>query len=161
MRTRAFLLVAVVGVALVVAACGRASQAEINQALGITPTATASAEQIAAATAAASAAAATRTAVVANAGSPGAGPAVAAVGDVTRGSTQFLVQCSGCHGPGGAGGNLREPGGPGAAVTADNLLVLIREGANHPPGPYTTAQLSDASVRDIATYIQAQAGTAP
>jgi len=156
MRTRAFLLVVVVGVALVAAACGRAGPDEINQALSITPTATASAEQIAAATSAA----ATRSAEAAAAAVPGASPgaAVAAVGDVRRGSSQFRQVCSGCHRPGGPGGDILAPGGPGANVTADGLLVLIREGTDHPPGPYATTRVSDAAVNDLLAFILSEAG---
>jgi mono/diheme cytochrome c family protein len=94
---RASLLVTIIAVALVAAACGRASEEQINQALGITPTPTASAEQIATATAAASATADARALA---ASSPGA----AALGDVTQGQRIFTTWCLGCHGPGGQGG---------------------------------------------------------
>ena len=158
MRTRAYLLVVVVAMALVAVACGRASQDDINQALGITPTATASAEQIAAATSAAE----TRSAAAAGA-SPGASPgaAAAAAGDVTRGGLQFLLNCSQCHGPTGAGGNLLAPGGMGAGVTVDTLLQVVREGQNHPspPGPQPAAQITDVELNDLVAYIQSEAGT--
>ena len=158
MRTRALLLVAIVGVALLAAACGRATDAEINQLLGITPSATASAEQLAAAT---STAAARAAAAASGQSTPGAVAAVA--GDVNRGSIQFTVNCAGCHGPGGVGGNLLEPGGIGANVTADGLQTLIREGtmadgAAHPPGPYGTTRISDATVGDLAAFILDRAG---
>src|SRR5829696_2800462 len=51
MRTRLTFLVATLGIAVIAVACGRASQADIDSALGITPTATLSADQIATGTA--------------------------------------------------------------------------------------------------------------
>ena len=158
MRTRAFLLVAIVSVALLAAACGRATEAEINQALGITPTATVSAEQLAAATSTAAA-----RALSAAAGQSTPGAVAVAAGDVNRGNIQFTVNCAGCHGPAGAGGNLLEAGGIGANVTADTLQTLIREGTmadgtNHPPGPYGTTRISDATVGDLVAFILDRAG---
>jgi len=146
----------VVGVALVAAACGRASPEEIDQALGITPTATASAEEITAAT---SAAAAQAAAAAAAASSPGASPgaAVAAEGDVRRGSSVFQRTCSACHRPGGQGGDILASGGSGADVTADNLLPVIRQGTNHPRGPYAATQISDVAVNDLAAFIRSEA----
>jgi mono/diheme cytochrome c family protein len=142
----------VVSIALVGAACGRATEDQINQALGITPTATLSTEQIASATEAASATAAAR---LLAASSPGA----ASLGDVTQGRRQFTTWCSGCHGPGGAGPDILSPGSPGSSVTADSLLPLIREGAGHadPPGPYLPTEISDGQVADIAAYLNSEA----
>ena len=152
---RLALLVAVITVALGAAACGRATEDQINQALGITPTATQSAEQVASATEAARATAAAR---LLAASSPGA----AAQGDVSQGSRQFQTWCSGCHGPGGVGPDIRSPGSPGATVTAETLLPLVREGVGHPeppnpPGVYSTTEISDKQVADIAAYLNAQA----
>ena len=152
---RLALLVAVITVALGAAACGRATEDQINQALGITPTATQSAEQVASATEAASATAAAR---LLAASSPGA----AAQGDVRQGSRQFQTWCSGCHGPGGVGPDIRSPGSPGATVTAESLLALVREGVGHPeppdpPGVYRTTEISDKQVADIAAYLNEQA----
>lgn len=159
MGRRGILLVTLIGVALAVSSCGRASQSEIEQALGITPTATASAAQIATGTAAA---AATTTAQTAVAAAPiGTNPAAqAAQGDVGRGSLQFITQCSGCHRAGGAGPDLLSAGGAGAGVTTETLLPLIRDGTGHavPPGPYPATLLSDGAIADIAVYIAAQAG---
>ena len=76
---RFVLLVSLITIALGAAACGRATEDQINQALGITPTATQSAEQVAAATEAASATAASARQLAAS--SPGA----AVLGDVTSG----------------------------------------------------------------------------
>ena len=126
MHRRLALLVAVITVALGAAACGRATEDQINQALGITPTATQSAEQVASATEAASATAAAR---LLAASSPGA----AAQGDVSQGSRQFQTWCSGCHGPGGVGPDIRSPESPGATVTAESLLATRARGC-WPPG---------------------------
>jgi mono/diheme cytochrome c family protein len=149
---RFVLLVALITVALGAAACGRATEDQINQALGITPTATQSAEELAAATEAASATAAAR---LLAASSPGA----AAQGDVSQGSRQFQTWCSGCHGPGGMGPDIRSPGSPGASFTAETLLPLVREGVGHadPPGVYRTTEISDKQVADIAAYLNDQA----
>jgi mono/diheme cytochrome c family protein len=157
MARRAALLISLIAVAVGVAACGRASQAEIDQALGITPTPTPSQEQIAASTAAAASAVAAQTAAAANP-APGGGQA-AAVGDVTRGSRQFTTQCAGCHRPGGPGGDILAPGGPGVDVTYETLLPLIREGNGHPvpPGPYPATLLSDSAVQDLAAFIRSRA----
>lgn len=151
---RFVLLVSLISVALAAAACGRATEDQINQALGITPTATQSAEQVAAATEAASATAAARQLA---ATSPEAG----ALGDVTQGSRQFQTWCSGCHGPGGQGPDIRSPGSPGETVTAESLLALVREGVGHPeppnpPGVYRTTEISDKQVADLAAYLRDQ-----
>lgn len=149
---RFVLLVALITVALGAAACGRATEDQINQALGITPTATQSAEQITAATEAASATAAAQ---LLAASSPGA----VAQGDVSQGSRQFQTWCSGCHGPGGVGPDIRSPGSPGATITVETLLPLVREGEGHadPPGPYSTTEISDSQIADIAAYLNDQA----
>src|SRR5215211_5587564 len=99
---RLVLLVALITVALGAAACGRATEDEINQALGITPTATQSAEQAVAATEAANSTAEARQLA---ASSPGAG----ILGDVTSGRRIFQTQCSGCHRPGGPGADILSP----------------------------------------------------
>src|SRR4051812_10238400 len=70
MRRRLFFLVSTLCVAFVAVACGRASQKDIDAALGITPTVTLSAGQMSTGTAGAQAA---QTAQVAEAGGPGAG----------------------------------------------------------------------------------------
>lgn len=156
MHRRAALLVTFVGIAIGVAACGRASQIEIDQALGITPTPTLSAEQLAASTVAAASAVAAQT-VAAQAAE--AGGQAAALGDVTRGSRQFTTQCAGCHRPNGPGGDILAPGSGGADVNAETLLPLVRNGTGHPvpPGPFPATLLSDAAVRDIAAFIRSRA----
>ena len=153
-RRRFTLLLMVVGVALAGVACGRATEDQINQALGITPTATLSVEQIASATEAASATAASR---LLAASSPGA----AALGDVTQGRRQFSTWCSGCHGPGGAGPDILSTGSPGSSATADSLLPLVREGIGHasPPGPYLPTEITDDQIADIAAYLNSEAAS--
>lgn len=155
MGTRATFLVVLLGVAIGVAACGRASQIEIDQALGITPTPTLSGEQIAASAAAAASAVAARTAAADTA----QGGQAAALGDVSRGSRQFTTQCAGCHRPNGPGGDILAPGSAGADVSYDLLFPMIRDGAGHaaPPGPYPATLLNDEAIRDIAAFIQSRA----
>jgi mono/diheme cytochrome c family protein len=86
-------------------------------------------------------------------------PGAAAQGDVTKGSRQFQTWCSGCHGPGGVGPDIRSPGSPGATVSAETLLPLVREGVGHadPPGPYSKTEITDAQIADIAAYLNDQA----
>jgi mono/diheme cytochrome c family protein len=151
-RRRLSLLVSIGFVAVATAACGRATEDQINQILGITPTATMSAEQIASATEAAEA---TEAARVAAASTPGG----ATAGDVASGGRQFQTWCVGCHGPGGSGPDLLAAGGPGASVTPDSLLPLIREGTGHPqpPGPYRATEITDRQIVDLAAYLNAEA----
>jgi mono/diheme cytochrome c family protein len=139
-------------VAIVAAACGRASEEQINQLLGITPTATLSAEQIAAATEAADA---TEAARLAAASTPGG----ASLGDVTSGQRQFQTWCVGCHGPGGSGPDILSAGSPGTSVSADSLLALVREGVGHPqpPGPYRETEITDTQILDLAAYLRSEA----
>jgi mono/diheme cytochrome c family protein len=160
MAKRGLMLATTLAAAIGLAACGRATDDEINQILGITPTPTPSAEELAEATAAASATAAARESAIA---SPGAAGAAVAMGDVVSGRRQFTTWCAGCHGPGGSGPALLEAGGPGAQVTASGLLPLIREGDGHgvPPGPFRETEISDDQVLDLAAYIRDEAGAAP
>jgi mono/diheme cytochrome c family protein len=152
MRRRSSLLVTIIAIALTAAACGRATPQEIDQLLGITPTATHSAEEMARATSAASATGAAKLAAVS---SPGA----AGLGDVTRGQRQFETWCSGCHSPGGSGPDILSAGSPGASVTADSLKALIRDGKGHtPPGPYKVTEVSDKQILDIAAYLRSSPG---
>jgi mono/diheme cytochrome c family protein len=151
-RRRTALLISVAILAFGGVACGRATEEQINQLLGITPTATLSAAEIASATAAARA---TSTARALAASSPGA----AALGDVASGERQFETWCAGCHGPGGVGPDIRAPGSAGATISADALASLIREGTDHqPPGPYKTTEISDKQIVDIAAYLRQEAG---
>ena len=145
MRRRSTILLTLIAIALVGVACGRATQDQINQALGITPTATASAEELAAATESAEATAAARELAASS-------PAAAALGDVTQGRRQFMTWCTGCHRAGGQGPDILSPGSPGASVTAESLLPLIREARGHadPPGPYRETEITDDQIADIA-----------
>ena len=153
MRRRLSLLVSIIAVVTLGAACGRATEEQINQLLGITPTATLSAEQIASATEAAEATAAAR---LAAASTPGG----VAFGDVTSGARQFQTWCAGCHGAGGSGPNILSAGSAGASVTAESLLPLVREGVGHstPPGPYRSTEISDKQIADLAAYLNSEAG---
>src|SRR5215212_1703777 len=99
MRRRASMLVMTIGLAIFAVACGRATQQEIDQALGITPTATMSAGDIATSTAEVAAAASARAAAAASNtnGSPGA--AAGPVGNVVQGRSSFQTNCFQCHRP--------------------------------------------------------------
>lgn len=156
MIKRATLLVVVIVTSVALVACGRASQEQINAALGITPTPTLSAANL---TATAKAMIALATRASAGSGSPGA--AAAPAGNVTSGSMQFQTQCAGCHQPGGGGTapDILAKGSAGSKVTYQTLLPLVRQGKNHtPPGPYTTLEITDQQVADLVAYILSQAG---
>lgn len=156
MLKRLGLMTTVITIALTVTACGRATEEQINQALGITPTATMSAGQIAESTASASATSAARELALASPGSS----AASAAGDVTAGKRQFNTWCIGCHGPGGAGPDILSPGSPGSAVDPATLLAMIREGEGHkPPGPYKVTEISDKQVADLAAYLHSAPGS--
>lgn len=142
-------------VLIVVVACGRASEQEINDALGIKPTATLSDEQIAQASevavAAASAIAAGGTAEPVNGGLP--------VGDVRLGQQQFQFQCLACHQPSGAGQGpaLTGPDSPVIAMTDQELTDLIRLGEGHTgQQPFSTVRMSDMQLASIIAYIRDQ-----
>jgi mono/diheme cytochrome c family protein len=155
LRRRLSFLVTVVTLALVGVACGRATEDQINQALGITPTATLTAEEIAASTAAVTA---THEAKLLAASTPSA-PSVASVGDVAAGKRQYDVWCIACHSPGGAGPDLLSAGSVGSTVTLESMTTLIREGENHPPGAYTPTDISDKQLVDITAYILSSPGS--
>ncbi len=150
---RGWLLGTVVIAALVLAACGRATEDQINQALGITPTPTPSEADIAAAT---EAAIATEEAKQLAMASPGAGGGVF-LGDAVKGKLTFTMWCANCHGPGGNGGNILEPGSAGASIEPTTFIDMVRNGTNHAPGPYQAFQVSDAAVQDLGAYILAEA----
>lgn len=162
MRTRARFFFMAVIISFAAAACGRASQKDIDSALHITPTATLSADQIVTSTAVAAAKEATRQAAIAALSSPGAGNdsnvSLAAAGDVAAGQTQFLNRCQACHRP---AGNGRGPALTGAqakpiALTDEQLRELIRTGKGHstPPGAYSTVDISDRNLINIIAYIR-------
>ncbi len=156
-RTKAMLLLGMIGMTLLVAACGRASDSEILSAIGITPTPTQSPEQIATATAVV---AAQQTAVAAAASSPGAGGGAVAMGDITRGERTFNSNCVRCHSAGAAGGDILAQGGPASALTLESLTTLVREAPNHtPPGPYQSFQVSDRALNDLLAYLIAESSS--
>jgi mono/diheme cytochrome c family protein len=152
-RQRSTLHVAIIAVVVLATACGRATKEQINQALGITPTPTHEALL--------AAASGTATGVgTAGAATAGIAP-VEVLGDVTQGKRQFGTWCAGCHGPGGAGPDIRSPGSPGSTVTAESLLPLVRDAKGHstPPGPYKPTEISDAQIADIAAYLRSEAAS--
>jgi mono/diheme cytochrome c family protein len=147
---RATLLLAIGVVAVGLVACGQASESDIFEAVGITPTATQSAEEIAAMTATVSAQ------QTASAGTPAVD--VAALGDVTQGKNTFNTYCAQCHTPGGGGvgPDLLAAGGPGALLDIESFTAFLRAGEDHPPGPYQSFDISDRQVGNIAAYIVAE-----
>lgn len=154
MRRRAAILITVISLAFGLAACGRASEEQINQLLGITPTPTPSAEELAAKTAEA-VKLATESAQDATSGG---GSSLLAMGDLTLGKQTFQFQCAGCHGPGGMGPDFTKPGSA-ADVTPEKLRTLIRTGEGHtPPGAYKETEVSDIQINNIGAYIGSISG---
>jgi mono/diheme cytochrome c family protein len=155
MRRRATLLAMTIGVAILAVACGRASQKQIDQALGITPTATLSPGDLATSTAKALAQASARAAAASAGGSPGA--AVAAVGNVAQGKNSFQFSCAQCHRPGSPTNApiLSGPQSPVLNLTDAQIYDLVRKGTNHtPPGPIPSFTLSDQRIADIIAYLR-------
>ncbi|MGH2561238.1 MAG: c-type cytochrome [Thermomicrobiales bacterium] len=158
MRQRATLLVTIIGIAVIAVACGRASEADINQALGITPTPTQSTGDLATA-AARAAAAATQQAAAQASGSP-----AVAQGDVTQGSTFYRITCAQCHRPDGSGQGpaLAEANSPILGFTVEQFDAFLRGdpspgGIVHTRAAFTTAELSDKRITDIYAYLQSEA----
>lgn len=142
-RQRASVLGAIALVLLIVA-CGRATEEQIEQALGITPTPTVDAAEAARATEDAEMAMATPD-------DPNAG--IAALG-----ATKFQFNCQVCHSATGSAPTLLEPGGPYADIDYATLYPILREGEGHdPPGPYQTFTLTDDDIANIGAYIREQA----
>jgi mono/diheme cytochrome c family protein len=138
---------AVIAFVLIAVACGRASDEQIDQALGITPTATinptdaARESEIAAASAVAS-------------------PANEHLGVAALGRTKFQFNCQVCHSATGTAPNLLEPGGPYADLDYATLYPIVREGeGGHTPkpGPIPTFKVTDDDIANIAAYIREQA----
>lgn len=156
MRKRGSVLALTFLSVLIVVACGRASEQEINNALGIEPTATLSDQQIAQATEAAVAAAS----VIAAGGSAvPADPNALPVGDVRLGQQQFQFQCLACHQPSGAGQGpaLTVPDSPVIAMTDQELFDLVRDGEGHTgQQPISALRLSDNQLASIIAYIRDQ-----
>jgi mono/diheme cytochrome c family protein len=156
------MLVSVIVLAVVAVACGRATEDDINSALGITPTATMSAEQQATATAAADARA--TDAALGIAPSPGSeadNTDLASLGNPTLGRTTFAVQCQRCHTPNGTGSAPALTGGtnPAAAMTDPQLFSLMKDGTNHGPdvgGPGAIGTLTDKQIYDLIAFLRSQ-----
>lgn len=137
----------VIAAVLLVVACGRATEQQINQALGITPTPTADATADARSTEVAATEAATS-----SEDDPHAG--IAALG-----RTKFQFNCQTCHSPDGSAVDLLATGGVGTDIDYATLYPILREGEGHSPspGPYAEFTLTDADIANIGAYIREQA----
>ena len=161
MRNRATILVMAIGVAIFAVACGRASEEEIDELLGIVPTPTLSAEQIAQATEEANAEASAQ--AIAQAASPTGGspegvPAFdASQGDVALGRQQFQFKCQQCHRPDGegAGPALSGANAQPLDLSDSEIAALVRDGhGTSNPIPDTT--LSDKQLADLIAFIRSE-----
>jgi mono/diheme cytochrome c family protein len=155
------MLASVVFIAVIAVACGRASEDDINSALGITPTATLSADAQITATAAAAARA--TDAALGIAPSPGSQDNVdlASLGNLTLGRTTFAVQCQRCHTPNGAGAAAALSGAnnPAAALSDSEIYSVIKDGTNHSKeagGPGALGTLTDKQIYDIIAFLRGQ-----
>ena len=165
MRKRGSILaVTFLSVLIVVVACGRASEEDINNALGIKPTATLSDQQIAQATEAANAAAS----AIAAGGTPAAAEsgiaAILQLGDITLGQQQFQFQCTACHQASGQGTGpaLTGPDSPITDMTDEQLYDLVRNGTGHTgQQPVSTVRVSDRQLASIILYIRDQLANPP
>ena len=159
-RRRAGILVTTVAVAVIAVACGRATDDEINAALGIKPTATLSAQEQAAATEAANAKATANANAAASGGTPVAEDVdLASLGNVTAGQTSALVACNLCHGASKPGGVLFGPGSASAALTDQQLYDTVKLGTNHGPevgGPGPEKRLTDKDIYNIIAFIRSK-----
>lgn len=160
LRRRSSLMVCLVSLAVFAVACGRASEDDVNSALGITPTATRNAEQIAGATTTAQAQA-TRIAAGA-AGTPASADDAAAQllanGNVALGQTVFFQNCLSCHGPNAPAGALNVPND--SDLSGGSFVALIRDGTGHPapPGPFATQRISDDQLRNLYAWLVSVSG---
>lgn len=156
MRKRGSILaLTFLSVLIVVVACGRASEQDINDALGIKPTATLSEEQISLSTEVAMEAAS----AIASGGTPEPVNGGLPVGDVRLGQQQFQFQCLACHQPSGAGQGpaLTGPDSPVIAMTDQQLFDLVRLGEGHTgQQPISQVRLSDLQLASIIAYIREQ-----
>lgn len=161
MRKRgSILIITVMSVLIVAVACGRASEQDINNALGIKPTATMSDEQLAQATKVAEAAAS----AIAAGGTPVAASAAISMpeGDVKLGLQQFQFQCVTCHRADGSGKApaLTGPDSPVANMTDIQLFELVRNGTGHTgQQPVSEVRISDKQLASIIAYIRSQLAT--
>ena len=159
MRRRGTILLTALGVAVFAAACGRASDDEINDLLGIVPTPTLTGAQIAMATSEAQAEASAQAAALESGSSPVAvaGGFDASEGNVTLGRQQLQFQCQQCHRPDGAGAGpaLAIADSPVDALTDDQVATLVRDGHGGADG-YTVARLNDDQLASIIAFIRQQ-----
>ena len=160
LRRRVGLVACLLSLALLAVACGRASEDDINSALGITPTATQNADQIAAATTTAAARATQIAAGVAGtpASADDAAAQLLANGNVALGQTVFFQNCLSCHGPNAPAGTLNGPND--SDLSAGSFVALIREGTGHPapPGPFPTQRISDDQLRNLYAWLVSVSG---
>jgi mono/diheme cytochrome c family protein len=142
-------------VILVAVACGRATEEDINAALGITPSPTLNAEEVAAATGTAAALATSRAQIAASpAGTGGDAAVLLAGGDITRGQVVFLQNCQSCHGGAPTAPNLMQPN-PDVDLSPEHFLAVVRNGEGHEPrpGPFGPQRISDESLRNLYAFI--------
>ena len=134
-----------IAILLFVVACGRATEEQIEQALGITPEPTADPEEATSVTDVAAADAST--------------PANSNEGVAALGRSKFQFNCQTCHSASGSAPDLLAPGGVGADLDYATLYAILREGEGHSPapGPYETFVLTDADIANIGAYIREQA----
>jgi mono/diheme cytochrome c family protein len=157
-RSRASFLVMCVVLSVVVVACGRASQEEIDEALGSTPTMTD--QELALETQQALGEQQTREAVAQQMATPGNAGSVdiASTGNPVLGRTTFAQRCMGCHKAGGQGPDLTGPTSPINAMTDQEIIDFLRTGEGHtPPGPLTTVDISDSNMPNLLAYLREQA----
>jgi mono/diheme cytochrome c family protein len=150
-------------IAVVAVACGRASDEDIYQALGVTPTPTLSDQQIADETAAAVSEEETQVAVTtALAASPvdgGGGVDLAAAGNPVAGRTAFLQRCQSCHRPGGAGPapELAGPDNPAVALTDQEIVDIVRTGEGHGGTvAFDEVAIREQQLIDVLAFIREQ-----
>lgn len=150
-RQRSAVLTAI-AVMLFVVACGRATEQQIDQALGITPTPTTDATRMAQAT---------ETAAAEDEAEAATPPVDENLGIASAGRTRFQFTCQTCHAPGGSGSapDLLASGGVGADIDYATLYPILREGEGHSPapGPYAVFTLTDDDIANIAAYIRENA----
>ena len=157
-RSRASFLVMCVVLSVVVVACGRASQEEIDEALGSTPTMTD--QELALETQQALGEQQTREAVAQQMATTGNAGSVdiASTGNPVLGRTTFAQRCMGCHKAGGQGPDLTGPTSPINAMTDQEIIDFLRTGEGHtPPGPLTTVDISDSNMPNLLAYLREQA----
>jgi len=157
-RSRASFLAMCVVLSVVVVACGRASQEDIDEALGSTPTMTD--QQLQVETEQALVEEQTREAAQQQMATPGNEGSVdiASTGNPTLGRTTFAQRCMGCHKAGGQGPDLAGATSPINAMTDQEIIDLLRSGEGHtPPGPLTTVDISDSNMPNLLAYLREQA----